>query len=159
VVKNAAGFDYPKLMVGSQGKLGLIYELTFKVFSRPECYATVVSRFSGLDQALACMNSLSSSAMDVEALDLMPVEGLSSEYELAIRIGGLTNAIENRLSRLKEVTPAVCVMKGDDEDQFWQAASHFEWACSSESILKIPITPRKIPQLERHLADRRIDRR
>ena len=34
VVKNAAGFDIPKLMVGSLGQLGVLVELSFKVFPR-----------------------------------------------------------------------------------------------------------------------------
>ena len=41
VVKNAAGFDLPKLMVGSMGSLGVLVELSFKVFPRPEAYATL----------------------------------------------------------------------------------------------------------------------
>ena len=32
VVKNAAGFDLPKLMAGSLGRLGALVELSFKVF-------------------------------------------------------------------------------------------------------------------------------
>ena len=35
VVKNAAGFDLPKLMVGSLGRLGVIVELSLKVFPTP----------------------------------------------------------------------------------------------------------------------------
>ena len=35
VVKNAAGFDLPKLMVGSLGRLGVMVELSVKVFPRP----------------------------------------------------------------------------------------------------------------------------
>ena len=34
VVKNAAGFDLPKLMVGSLGRLGVFVELSLKVFPR-----------------------------------------------------------------------------------------------------------------------------
>jgi glycolate oxidase FAD binding subunit len=41
VVKNAAGFDFPKLMVGSRGSMGIITQVTFKVFPRPQRYATV----------------------------------------------------------------------------------------------------------------------
>ena len=31
-MKNAAGFDLPKLFVGSLGRLGALVEVTFKVF-------------------------------------------------------------------------------------------------------------------------------
>ena len=35
VVKNAAGFDFPKFFVGSLGRFGVLAEVTFKVFPRP----------------------------------------------------------------------------------------------------------------------------
>ena len=35
VVKNAAGFDIPKFLVGSLGRFGVMTELTFKVFPGP----------------------------------------------------------------------------------------------------------------------------
>lgn len=46
VVKNAAGFDVPKFLVGSAGRFGVIAELSFKVFPRP-----VASRTLRLDAA------------------------------------------------------------------------------------------------------------
>ena len=42
VVKNAAGFDLPKLLVGSLGRLGAIVEATCKVFPRPRATATLL---------------------------------------------------------------------------------------------------------------------
>ena len=36
VVKNAAGFDLPKFMVGSLGRFGILTELSFKVFPAPD---------------------------------------------------------------------------------------------------------------------------
>lgn len=39
VVKNVAGYDFPKLLTGSLGCLGVITELTFKVRPRPESTA------------------------------------------------------------------------------------------------------------------------
>jgi glycolate oxidase FAD binding subunit len=42
VVKNVAGFDLPKLMVGSLGTLGLITTATFRLHPLPESAATVL---------------------------------------------------------------------------------------------------------------------
>lgn len=41
VVKNVAGYDLSKLFTGSNGSLGIIAELNFKLRPRPECEATV----------------------------------------------------------------------------------------------------------------------
>src|SRR5512139_4155454 len=41
VVKNSVGFDIPKLMVCSLGRLGVLVEVSFKVFPKPEAYTTV----------------------------------------------------------------------------------------------------------------------
>ena len=47
VVKNVAGFDLPKLMVGSLGTLGFIATITFRLHPRPETERTVL--FADLD--------------------------------------------------------------------------------------------------------------
>jgi len=44
VVKNVAGFDLPKLAVGSLGTLGAIVSATLRVFPRPEASATIIVR-------------------------------------------------------------------------------------------------------------------
>lgn len=162
VVKNAAGFDYPKLMVGSQGKLGLIYELTFKVFPRPERSATVLSRFRELEPGLTCMNQLASSAMDIEALDLVPLESSKEgvwEYDLAIRIGGIASAIPARLSRLQRLLPDPQVLEESADAQYWRDVSNFAWADATGTLLKLPTTPSSIPALEQELAIERVARR
>ncbi|MHB8659102.1 MAG: FAD-binding protein [Solirubrobacteraceae bacterium] len=41
VVKNAAGIDLPKLMIGSAGRLGVLVQLSFKVFPWLDATATV----------------------------------------------------------------------------------------------------------------------
>jgi len=64
-VKNAAGFDFPKLMVGSLGQLGAIVEVTFKVFPRPRAYATYVVDAPTLNVALELQSRLLMAPLDL----------------------------------------------------------------------------------------------
>ena len=86
VVKNAAGFDLPKLLVGSAGQLGAIVEATLKVFPMPAQRATVLGAWSG-DAAAAggLLASLGSSQLDLEAVELLRSDG-DSACQLAVRI-------------------------------------------------------------------------
>src|SRR4029079_6930035 len=51
VVKNAAGFDLPKFFVGSLGRFGVLAEMTFKVFPRPQSARTFMLAAGSLDAA------------------------------------------------------------------------------------------------------------
>jgi len=65
VVKNAAGFDLPKLMIGSLGMYGGLVELTFKVFPCPTSTITVGASFPAFAQAAAAMVRLTLSPLEI----------------------------------------------------------------------------------------------
>ncbi|MDR0786288.1 MAG: FAD-binding protein [Gemmatimonadota bacterium] len=83
VVKNAAGFDLPRLMVGSLGRLGILTEVTFKVFPAPAATATVYAEFPSLELALEALIRLTRSRFDLEALDLVPGSLMISEGSIS----------------------------------------------------------------------------
>src|SRR5690606_24783111 len=58
VVKNAAGFDLPKLLVGSAGRLGVIVEATFKVFPLPQAWRTVRITCRDIERSAALIAAL-----------------------------------------------------------------------------------------------------
>ena len=173
VVKNAAGFDIPKLMVGSLGQLGLLVELSFKVFPRPEAYASLRLECAALDDALQALHRLYGSQLDIDALDVEPAQsgatlrpplrsaqGFGSELALSlakgqalwVRLGGLASAMPARLDRLRALLGGGEVVEGPDEASLWRAVRELDWVPAGWSLIKVPLTPRRIPQLEQSLA-------
>ncbi len=53
VVKNVAGYDLMKLLIGSFGTLGVIVSANFKVFPRPRQTATFACDFASVAVAVA----------------------------------------------------------------------------------------------------------
>jgi glycolate oxidase FAD binding subunit len=62
VVKNVAGYDFPKLLSGSLGALGIITQLTFKVRPRPESTAVAWVRLPDADALSQLLDTLNHSA-------------------------------------------------------------------------------------------------
>lgn len=83
VVKNAAGFDLPKLMVGSYGRLGIITELTFKVYPAPTGAITLLFSFNKLDAAVDALQRLTALPLPLAAIDICPSP--ESHWLLAVR--------------------------------------------------------------------------
>jgi glycolate oxidase FAD binding subunit len=156
VVKNAAGFDLPKLMVGSLGRLGVLVELSFKVFPLPEAYATLTSKLSSLEEALQAMRRLSSSRIDLDAIELEPSP---DEHRLWVRIGGLADGLPARLERLGALIGDWQVHRGQEEEGFWDSAREMAWAPDGWYLVKVPLTPGRIASLEPLLADKPVLRR
>lgn len=71
VVKNVAGFDLCKLLVGSQGTLGVAVEATFKLAPIPECEQFCELACDSLAHAKRLMRSLRESKLHFSVLDLV----------------------------------------------------------------------------------------
>ena len=152
VVKNAAGFDFPKLMVGSLGRLGVLAELSFKVFPQPHVFATLIFPYTDLTEAQADMQRLTRQPLDIEAIDLtVPGEIDSTGVTLYVRIGGLAETLTLRIDRLQALLRAVAgdlqVATGDEEAGLWRAAREFTWAPHKLPLVKTPCNAVKLARL------------
>ena len=153
VVKNAAGFDLPKLMVGSTGRLGVLVQLAFKVFPRSEAYTTLQTDCSDLSECLDRVHQLNASPVDLEAVDLDP------SGRMWVRIGGRSSALRTRVDRLRSLAGGGEVFEGPEEAAIWESMREFGWIPSGSSLVKIAVAPDRIPGLEEQLKNTAVERR
>lgn len=147
VVKNAAGFDFPKLMVGSIGRLGVIVQLSFKVFPQPAASMTLGFRLGDTGTAIEAAAILSASPVELDALDVAP------GGELLVRIGGRAETLAARADRLAVMLDAEQVRySGEDELELWRAATEFPWISDASRLVRVPLTVRRLPALNAALA-------
>ncbi|MCA9928997.1 MAG: FAD-binding protein [Anaerolineales bacterium] len=152
VVKNSAGFDLPKFMVGSLGRYGVLVEVTFKVFPQPHTYVTMQLDYPSLDAALQATFKLAVMPFEMDVLDLLP--GAGSRFSLIIRLGGLPDALPGRVTRMRaflqeqtEMETAVLLENAADA-AYWQAQNRFDWVNSAQALVKVPLAPKQIPLLD-----------
>ena len=100
VVKNVAGFDLPRLMVGSLGTLALLTSVTFRVHPLPETASTVL--FPGLDP-----DQVRALAAAWRAAQLEPSSAValfsSDRLDLGVRFEGFETGVADQVTRLLEV--------------------------------------------------------
>lgn len=107
VMKNVAGFDVSRLMVGALGTLGVLLEISLRVLPRPEYEATLIYAISDPEAAVRQMNRLSAQPW--------PLSALAYDGELlSMRLSGAEAA----------VLAAARQLGGDFDslgDDFWRA--------------------------------------
>jgi glycolate oxidase FAD binding subunit len=71
VVKNVAGYDLCRMLVGSEGHLGTVTAVTFKVRPLPPSTALMAAAFSDFRQLAAALDRLNTSATTPVILDVV----------------------------------------------------------------------------------------
>ena len=155
VVKNAAGFDLAKLMVGSLGQYGALVEISFKVFPRPIAYATLRADYSNLPVALDALVRSSGLSLELFGLEVMPAS--AGGFSLLARLGGLPETFPARLERLQRAigqqAENFTMLRDEVEAEFWRDYREFGWLPQHYALVKIPMTPARLPPLEAKLAE------
>lgn len=92
VMKNVAGYDVSRLMVGAMGELGLILEVSLKVLPRPAMEQTLLLELE-LDQATDKMIALSSTSL--------PLSGLAwHDSILSVRLSGTEKSVNTASAQI-----------------------------------------------------------
>ena len=118
VVKNVAGLDMGKLMIGSFGTLAAIAVINFRVHPMPPETRTFVGDFEQIADAIGARDAVLKSQLQPSAIDLIKSE---QGYRLLIQAGG-SAAVLDRYSR--ELTWARAV-EGEEEETLWEEIREF----------------------------------
>jgi glycolate oxidase FAD binding subunit len=134
VVKNVAGLDMGKLLIGSFGTLAAIATLNFRVYPMPAGTRTFIQEFDKLTEVMAARDEVLKSRLQPAAIDISKSAG---GYQLAIQAGG-SPAVLDRYSR--ELFRAR-VVEGPDEEALWRGirelTPHFLRAYEDGAVLRV----------------------
>jgi glycolate oxidase FAD binding subunit len=125
VVKNVAGLDMGKLMIGSWGTLAAIATVNFKLIPRDKATRTFLQKYPSAKDALAERNRILQSVLQPAAIDLLNPAASArighSDWLLAIGTGG-SQALVDRYAR---ELPSAQVLDGAAESAFWRSVESF----------------------------------
>ena len=137
-VKNVAGYDLCKLMIGSMGTLGILCETTLRLLPLPERSGTWIFVFPGLNEAAACVDAVFASPLlpcaveilNPKAGEALPVEVPEREKKGCFGVLVAAEGADEAVGRMKadtetlaDIAGAVVKMYLDDEAhrEFWSS--------------------------------------
>lgn len=126
VVKNVAGLDMAKLMIGSFGTLAAVVSVNFKIIPMPSGARTFVLQFDTADEVIAARDRLLNSVLQPAAADIVNPAGADRiglrGWCLLVWMGG-EGVVLDRCAR--ELAGASAIPPGEDADRLWTAVREF----------------------------------
>ncbi len=128
VVKNVAGLDMAKLMIGSFGTLAAMAVVNFKVIPKPAEEGTVLLSLGTLAEAITARDNVLKGVLQPSAIDLLnPVAAAQigrRGHLLAVQFGGNHAVVERARKEVAAMSDAV-LLDGEDEARFWTDVRSF----------------------------------
>ncbi len=138
VTKNVVGFDLSSMMVGSEGLLGVVTEITFRLIPLPETTRTLSVLFRSVRAAAECVSAIMAESIIPAKLELL--DGVSlraiADYNgeplapdagalLLIEVDGEREAVEReaagveRICRALEALDVIVAETAEESDRLW----------------------------------------
>ncbi len=145
VVKNVTGYDLPKLVTGSWGRLVALTQVTLRVLPAPRANRTIVQRGLDPSQAVAAMARALGSAAEVSAAAHLP--DWDGAPVTALRLDGFAESVAARAKMLPEFETL------EDGDALWRAVRHAAPLPVDRPLWRIIVSPSRAPRVLAALRD------
>jgi glycolate oxidase FAD binding subunit len=151
VVKNVAGYDLMKLFTGAYGTLGIISQVTFRVYPIPETSQTVI--LTGKPEAISqAVRTLQSSELTPTQVDLLSSKlvtnlDLGTGIGLITRFQSINESVQEQSKRLLAIGEKLglqgVIYLGNQEADLWQRLPEQIHDLATESTItcKIGVLP------------------
>jgi glycolate oxidase FAD binding subunit len=142
VVKNVAGFDLSRLLTGSWGTLGVITEVTVRLYARPKFDRTfAVSLGRGQKSTTELLRAVASSSLAPFALEVLNGAaalslGFGDNPTLLVRFGGNAPVVDIQLKAFSQLARTEEV-----EQSTWAAFRQMEG--DAASVIRISTLPNR----------------
>ena len=170
-VKNVVGYDLTQLLVGSEGTLAIITEITLRLVPKPPAHATLLAEFSGIDHAVDAVTRLiqrrvvpsAVEIIDRRSLDALaehagrPMASRGTEAVLILEVDGAPEAVGPELSLAEDAcrdAGAVSIRRAASEaerEDIWHLRRELSPALKRISTVKLNndvVVPRgRVPEL------------
>ncbi|PSB02221.1 FAD-binding oxidoreductase [Merismopedia glauca] len=153
VVKNVAGYDLMKLFTGSYGTLGIISQVTFRVYPLPPASTTVLlsGEKEGIDQALRAVvaSALTPTSLDLISPNLSTQLGFAKQMGLILRFQSIPASVQQQAAITLEISQKLGLkglnLESQDEANLWHRLPQQIWnnADGTATIAKIGVKPAK----------------
>ncbi|NER04338.1 MAG: FAD-binding oxidoreductase [Okeania sp. SIO3C4] len=163
VVKNVAGYDLMKLFTGSYGTLGIISQVTLRVYPLQQASGTIVLVGEKNNIAKATQTLLSSAltpvAIDLLSTNLVEQLDLGKGVGLMVRFQSIIESVEEQSNQLLKVGDSLGLNSTryhDYEAELWQNLKQQIWHSqeNTEIICKIGVIPTEaVETLERSVLE------
>ncbi|MGE5768894.1 MAG: FAD-binding oxidoreductase, partial [Betaproteobacteria bacterium] len=144
--KSSAGYDLTRLLVGSEGTLGIMTELTVKLYPIPEAISAAVCTFPDIDSAVrAVIQTIQLGipvarielldALSLKAINLFSKTTLAEAPTLFFEFHGSPAGVEEQAQTVQEIAGELggagfeWATRPEDRTRLWQARHDAYFAC------------------------------
>ena len=133
--KSAAGYDLTRLFVGSEGTLGLITDVTLRLYPQPEAASAATCAFPTIDAAVRTVIQTIQLGVPIarcELLDALTIKAVNQHSKLGLRVAPMLFCeFHGSAASVKEQAETVQAIAKE------QGGMDFEWATKQEDRTRL----------------------